>query len=503
MFTTTGLADLHTATMQAFGAAHERFETALTFDEIRPHLRAIGWHAPVSDDELASTLKSLVKWGLLDVVQNHAANYATAEEYERKNLRYSLTKRGEAAFEGVQRALAVLSSTGALQTAVLVAIAERLDELYGYQLDEECSDRRVFTALTELEGHLEALRSNTKQFNAELQRLLRDDLTDIETFHDVKRATIAYLEEFVTNLDVRRQQIQQAMERVEGCGVAAVHRRALRGADLPALGGGDLGGEWLEQRAHRWEGMRAWFLPPEGRPARIDELRDIARRAIVSLMRVLERISESRRRASSAVADFRTLSRWFATAPAEADAHELWHTSFGLDSARHAHLAPDDAEAVPSSTPWLEAPSVPVSPLLRTRGRSEHLARTAKVRDVRAVREHRKAAAQLERAELEAAWQLLATDGAVRLSQLQTLDHATFQRLLELVGRALSSRPDSSGCRHGTSADGRMRLLLRPPSEGRTAELRTPQGRLTAPDYLIDVHPVGPGVSAAGHKAVS
>jgi site-specific recombinase XerD len=55
----------------------------------------------------------------------------------------------------------VLASTGALQTAVLDAIADRLRDLV--QELEHGSDRRIFTALTELEGHLEALRGNTKQ----------------------------------------------------------------------------------------------------------------------------------------------------------------------------------------------------------------------------------------------------------------------------------------------------------------------------------------------------
>ncbi|MFE4960309.1 DUF2397 family protein [Streptomyces sp. NPDC056653] len=61
---------------------------------------------------------------------NHAENYRTADEYERRNLQYSLTRRGEAAFAGVQHALSVPASTSVLQTAVLEAITDRLDELY-------------------------------------------------------------------------------------------------------------------------------------------------------------------------------------------------------------------------------------------------------------------------------------------------------------------------------------------------------------------------------------
>ncbi|WP_369028418.1 DUF2397 family protein, partial [Nocardia farcinica] len=118
-------------------------------------------------------------------------------DYERRNLQYSLTKQGEAAFAGVIHAMTVLASAGALQTAVLDAIADRLADLLREL--ESGTDRHVFTSLTELESHLEALRTNTKQFNGELQRLLRSEGADLTVFHEVKAATVAYLQEFLTD----------------------------------------------------------------------------------------------------------------------------------------------------------------------------------------------------------------------------------------------------------------------------------------------------------------
>jgi uncharacterized protein (TIGR02677 family) len=264
MFTTTERTELHTATLNAFGDANERLETALTFDEVRARLRSVGWFEPVTDDELGATLSRLRQWGLVDVVQNHAVQYTTAEDYERKNLQYLLTKRGEAAFEGVQHALSVLASSGALQTAVLDAIADRLDELHRLQTEPGSSDRRVYTTLMELEGHLDALRTNTKQFNSDLQRILRDDQLDMTTFHEVKRATVSYLQEFVTNLDQRRDTIRGALARVEDVGVGPMHRRALAGAELPQLTADDPAPEWLRHRSAKWDGLRLWFRPSDG-----------------------------------------------------------------------------------------------------------------------------------------------------------------------------------------------------------------------------------------------
>ncbi|MEO3787698.1 TIGR02677 family protein [Actinocorallia sp. B10E7] len=497
-FTTTEKAELHTAVLWAFGEAGELLVAALTVEQVLERLRAAGWYLALEVGELSGALDNLVQWGLLDVVFNHSGHFATAEEYERKNLQYSLTRRGEAAFAGVRHALSVLSSTGALQTAVLDAIADRLNELGTLLGDADRSkDRRIFSALQELEGHLETLRANTKGFNGELQRLMRIEGTDLATFHEVKRATVSYLQEFVTDLEARADAVAQALETVNAHGVNTLHRRALSGADLPPAHGTDPSAAWLSARAARWEALRDWFAPEDGGAPRVTRLHDVARHAIVSLLQVLDRITDSRRRSSSVAGDFRTLARRFATAPSEPEAHRLWSVAFGLGSSLHAHLGHEDAEVIPAGIPWSGAAPVRVSALLREKGKTERMGRPGRVRDVTAVRAERRARAERERAELEAAWAMLATPGPVRLSSFGDLDHGTFGRLLELLGRALAERADAEGTRRAVTSDGRAEILLRPPADGATAELRTSEGRLLGPDYVIDVRVAGRAAAGA------
>lgn len=493
-FSVSDNAELYTAILHAFAEANEQLETSLSLDGVYERLRVIGWYGALTDAELTRALASLRGWRLIDVIQNHAENYRTAEEYERRNLQYSLTKRGEAAFAGVQHALTVLASSGALQTAVLDAIADRLSDLHRLLTGPPVTDRKIYTVLTELETHLDALRTNTKQFNGELQRLLRAENTDQSTFHEVKSATVAYLEEFLTNLDQRTHAIAAGITRIEAHGTPAVQERALAGAELPPSTSDETKMDWLAHRRSRWAGLRAWFLPTDGTRPRSEDLHLVARRAIVALLQVLDRISESRLRATSAVADFRELARWFALAPTDDDLHRLYAAAFGLGSARHAHLAHPDPELISSSTAWHEAPPVPVSPLLRTAGRTEKISRTGRVRDVTALKRERAERARAQRAELRRAWRELDTGGAVRLSAVGELDYATFERLLDLLGRALAAAPGSTGTRRATTADGRVEIVLSPPRDAATATLRTPRGVFWGPDYVVDI--TAPGSEA-------
>ena len=103
-FTTTSLADLHVGLMSAFQQS-SILSPALNFDETCSELRSVGWDEPVTDESIQRALDSLVGWGLLEATQDHAAHYATPEDFERKNLQWSLTRRGEAAMAGVLRRL--------------------------------------------------------------------------------------------------------------------------------------------------------------------------------------------------------------------------------------------------------------------------------------------------------------------------------------------------------------------------------------------------------------
>ncbi|WP_439663769.1 TIGR02677 family protein [Lentzea sp. HUAS TT2] len=450
-FTTTDQAELHIAVLRVFGVANECLQTVLTADDVQQRLRQVGWSEQVTDDDLQASLNALRQWGLLDASQ----------------LRYGLTQFGEAAYAGIQHAAHTLTSNGALQTAVLDAIAAHLDEL-GKPLD----DRAAFTTLMQLEAHLEAFKAGTTRFNADLQRLLRDEDADLATFQDVKRTTITYLRDFIADLDARKHRIRESIAAIDQ---ADLHERARNGAGL-------VHDHWLQQRKEQWSSLKSWF---HDNPPRVEELQDVSRKAIVQLLRVLDRISEQRKKPTNTAADFRALAHWFARTETEDEAHELFNAAFGLWPARHAHLAHADGELMPSAEAWHNTPPVPVSPQLRATGKQEHIGSTGKVRNVDEVRRNRREQAQREREELEYAWSQIQTDGAIRISTLTNLDHDTFHRLIDLVGRALGSDPDSTGTRTAGTSDGRMQINLR--NARGWATMTTQKGTLSGPDYVIDV----------------
>ena len=491
-FATTDLRELHIAVMTAFERA-STLDPALNVDAVRTALASVGWDEPVEDDALQRALAALVGWRLLEVTQDHSASYASPEEFERKNLQWSLTRRGEAAIGGLLGALESLRHAVGLQPAVLDAIGDGLHELATLLADprSDTGDARSHVVLAQIEGLLNGLVGSVRQFNGHLQRLLRDDAVDDLVFSDVKRRTVSYLQEYVTGVDRPRRRLQQGVERVDALGAAELFDRALAGANLAPVSAEDPGPAWIAERDRRWRSLRAWFAPADAGPARIDGLLGVARTAIVELLRVLERRWDRRRRSASVTHDFRRLAGWFADLPGDVEAHQLFAAAFGLWPARHAHLVgPEESATLPGQS-WLEAPGVEVAPALRATGSLTNRGRTAPVRDprlTRAARQQEQAAALAAHRSVRAA---LRTDGRVRLSSFGLLDPASFGELLELLGTGLCAPLDASGARRALSVDGQVEVVLSDAGDGARCVLVTRDGVLRGPDLWVSLSLLG------------
>lgn len=492
-FTATDLRELYVAVMTAFERSGVLAPT-LNLDGVRVALRTVGWDEPLADDQLVAALGSLTQWGLLEVSQDHTATYATPEDFERRNLQWSLAPKGEAAVVGMLAALDSLRHAVSLQPAVLDAIGDALVEIAAL-LDRPTdpkTDAQVHLRLAEVETHLAGLVTSVRQFNTQLQRLVRastDDGSAGELFLDVKRRTVSYLEEFVEGVDRPRRRLERAVRDLADR-TPVLFDRAVRGANLAPVAGEDPAPAWIAERQRRWDALRSWFAPVGDEPAQVAGLLRVAQAAIVELLRVLERRWDERRRSASVASDLRALARRFRDAPSDDDAHRLFHAAFGLWPSRHAHLAPADAEPRQPRRGWGEAEAVEVAPSLRTTGTLQHRGRSKPVASTerwRAERLRAQAEELLAHQQVRAA---IETDGRVDLRTLGTFEPDAFRELLGLLAHALDAPVAGDGTRRALSTDGRVEIVLWPPDH-RTARLRTPDGTLTGPNFGISVSILG------------
>lgn len=486
-FSTTEQRELYVAILVAFDKVAV-FAPALNLDRIRSALADVGWDEPVPDDVLQRALRMLTEdWRLLEATQDHSATYTTPEEFERRNLQWSLTPRGDAAISGLIHALEALRSAVGLQTAVLDAIGDDLRHLVELlQAPRSATtDGQIHVALAQIERHQAGLVASVRQFNGHLQRLLREDGADDEVFADVKRRTVSYLEEYVEGAERAQRRIAAGVLDLERLGLSVLLDRALTGANLAPLVGGDPAPAWLADRERRWQALRAWFAPQTAAAPLVGSLITVARTAIIELLRVLERRWDARRRSASIAGDFRALARLCAAAPGDAEAQWLFAAAVGIWPARHAHLPAADGQARLPNHSWLATEPVEVAPSLRTTGTVSNRGRARPIVDPSWLRAQRQREQAQQLAAHERLRESLATNGFLRLSDFGEMDPAEFIELLQLLSAALDTQAAADGSRRAMSADGRVEVTLRPPTDGGTARLRTAEGTLCAPDFEV------------------
>ena len=507
-------AELYRAVMQAFAGAKRRFVVHLRPEEVRDALVQEGKQGRQAEVRVIDdALRQLVEWGNL---REHpdTGRVTTVEDFHRARFLYQMTERGEAVEHALLAYDEQLGRRGALQAVALADIATQLRALRQLARSSDPDSSRASLLLRDLVGRCEDLAANAQAFMGSLERTIDLYDADVEAFRAYKDRLVEYLERFIKDLVTLGGEIAGLLGELDRDDVAhLLHLAAQRDADdvAPELevaaGVGDSHEAAYERSlrgwVERWRGLHEWFVGEAHRPSQAKLLRARARSAIPQLLAVVATLNERRAGRSDRSADFRTLARWFAEAPDEPAMHRLWRVAFGVHGSRH--LAIDghtlDArvdEPVAPSTSWLDAPPVRISPQLRRTGSYERRGRPNRVVDREDGRRRLRELAARELAETTAARARLATDGPVRLSDLDELDPIEFALFLSLLGEALAARRTGQRRVVATTADGTTEIRMTMLEGDALAEIRTPAGVLRGPDHLVEIVDLVPGAVEPG-----
>lgn len=482
-------AALYRAILRVFLAERARFVISLRPGELHTALVDAAFTPP----EIDAALQQLRAWGNLDDTPDHV-DAASIEEFYRNRRLYQLSAAGEAAEQALGVFDEYLHRPGELQTTALHDISELLDALLPRLADNPPDDAKLHHLLTSLTARFEQLTSRAQSFMRGLQSTVELHGIGVDAFLAYKEKLIDYLEKFIGELVVATGRIADALLLLEQCGVdlafVAAARRELSDALTPAPDAVELAeARWRE----RWSGLRRWFIADEG-TSQAELLRSRARSAIPALLTAVTQINDRRASRSDRAADFSVLAHWFAEAPDEAACHRLWRAAFALSPARHLRinsetLSERSARAETPRTSWLEAAPVWLSPRLRQHGRNASRGPVHATIDRSADKARLHAIAREQAAQMELARQQLMAGGRRRLGSLGPLDEPAFRLFLELLGHALTLRPDRNGAIDVESIDGTLRVRLEPVADGEYVTLPTAFGDFRGRDHWIAIEP--------------
>lgn len=416
--------------------------------------------------EIGPLLEQLHEWGTLERSYDgtRAANLA---EYRNRHYVYQFTQTGYQAFRAVEDVLAARIEDAALSRLVL---PELLADLKGLaKANREADSDAVYRKLSRLDAALSELATRAAHFYLSLGDLVRTTEVTPESFLGHKDALLSHMREFSVDLARYAPKLAAAIEAVEETGVERLFQRAAESDERVLLTVAERRADWQT----RWAGLSNWFVTAESELSESDRLREGTMSAIAAVLSLLRRVTESRKGGVSRESALRHLAGWFAAAPTDDAAHALFGAVYGLGRPRHLALEHPDAELVPISQSWWDAPPVEISRTLAETGRAPTPGAPGRIqRNDAGVRRLRAAQLEAQRSRAAAAASLAAGGVHDRI-----LDAEETEVLLGLLNAALTARVPVSGLtKPSTGSENGVKLTLRP--HPRSTVIRTDRGLL-------------------------
>ncbi len=428
--------------------------------------------------DVPALLEQLHAWGVLERSYD-GTRAATLAEYRNRHFVYQFTQSGYRAFRAVED---VLSSRGDDVSLSRLALADLLADLHDLAEANACGDGElVYRKLSRLDATLSDMAERAARFYLVLGDLVRTTEVTPELFLAQKDALLTHMREFSSDLARYAPKLTAALARVHATGADTLPVLAAQHDERVLLSPEEREADWRL----RWRGVEHWFVGVGSAPSEAERLRGATINAISAVLALLRRLTEQRRGGVSRESQLRHLAGWFAAAPSEDAAHALFGAVFDLGRPRHFSVAHSDADLVPVTRSWWEAPPVEISRTLAETGRRPAAGAPGRIqRNDAGVRRLREAQLEKQRRRAQAAKSLAA--GGVRERELSEPEAEV---LLGLLDAALSARvPVSGRVRDDDSASGSqngVRLTLRPSAE--STVVRTARGRLYLDGLSVEV----------------
>jgi uncharacterized protein (TIGR02677 family) len=431
-------AELYRAILGVFIDARARYEVYRRPHEVLSALRASGY--PLTDGDAESielTLEQLVAWGNLHAIQQ-TSGARTLEEFNQRRFLYQITAAGERAERHVGALVSELGEHGALQAVMLRAISDSLNALL-HEIDSPDADR-LFQLLDTLDHQFTSLAANASLFMLTVSRTLDIGEQGEEVFQAYKHTLITYIQGFLDELQRLAPSIRTTVERIEAADLDPVFVLAASADQAPPL---EAAVQAPATRfAHRWHGLRGWFLGTGGDEPRCEALNAEARHAVERLISLLVRLSDSRAGQISRRQELLALSRRFHDAESVDDAHAIFKCAFGLFGARHVPVLVPDLELEPATLErptaswWDSEDGVPVPLRLREAARYARSGYSPPVPDFADQKEMLARRLREERLGQLGILDAFVGRGPFHVSQIGTMPPELFRSLSDLVAFA-------------------------------------------------------------------
>jgi uncharacterized protein (TIGR02677 family) len=460
---------LYRSIMEIFLEAKERFIPTLETTEILERMRlGQSW----SDQQISSALADLCGWGNLR---------AAGPDFQ-------ITSAGEAAERSLREFFLSKAINFAVRPCGAASVRSAVEELHRLSEKPVPGADRVYQSFLVLHDVLEEFSTSAQVLLGRLQDSSGLEVAELRRRLDVGRR-------FIDELMLESNLISDIVNRTADAGFDKLLQSVADGWIRYSYGPS---AEMVRGACDRWRAVwsriKFWFVASDNVPSNAETLRSRAEIAMDKLAAAVSGTSKERTARVDRSTDFRILARWFAQTESDADAHRLWRAAFGLGAARH--LSVDDAtieqretQGVPSGTSWLQAPPVRTDAIIKNLRSKSVTGSLTRIVDRRTEKQKLAEVCDAEVQRVLDAQRRFGVGDRIRLSELERLEAAEFELLLDVLAEAVSARVSATDRIEFFSADGSLKVKLEPTGDERQALIFTSDGVFSGPDHWLHIEP--------------
>ncbi len=355
------------AIMRLFFREYEKMHFQLYKEDVLELLHQQEEFADYTMAQLVQDLDALVGWKNLTPLQDPRKVYTIAD-YKNKQYRYTMSEYAVEIERLTVRLENLFLESGNLSTNLFRRLADNLEEA-------ENVDRRRGKEINEwwsnLQEDFRRLNQNYQDYLREFYSGRAEKLLKSVEFIVHKDRFIAYLKEFVQEMQVHSGRIAGIIKRRQSIiENSLLDKVVLSEMEIPrALSEGrDSREEEIRDQVYgKWESLKGWFLPGDGRECESTKVLAITNDIIRSMIQNAALIVQLQNWGVSRKEDYRNMVRMFLNCETMEDAHKLSAHLFGIQQIRHFKIRDERETDSINQSVYEESPSkVYLKPHTRT-----------------------------------------------------------------------------------------------------------------------------------------
>ncbi len=336
-------------------------------EDVLELLRRQGEFADYTMAQLLQDLDALVGWKNLTPLQDPRKVYTIAD-YKNKQYRYTMSEYAVEIERLTVRLENLFLESGNLSTNLFRRLADNLEEA---QALDGRKGKEINEWWNNLQEDFKRLNQNYQDYLREFYSGRAEKLLKSVEFIIHKDRFISYLKEFVQEMQVYSGRIAGIIRRRESViENSLLEKVVLSEMEIPrALSErGEKREEEIRDQIHgKWESLKGWFLPGDGRECESAKVLAITNDIIRSIIQNAALIVQLQNWGVSRKEDYRNMVQMFLNCETMEDAHKLSAHLFGIQHIEHFKIRDErETDSINQSVYEESAAQVFLKPHTRT-----------------------------------------------------------------------------------------------------------------------------------------